>query len=343
MSADKLSINRACAVGAAFLSVISAAAIVAVVLLTKNPAVVWLVLLFVALVIVCVASFVAFLRRKLVLFSDNLCRTMDDMLNGSVAPPQSYEEENLFYKINHRLTRLYEVLRENQESMAKERANLQELVSDISHQVKTPIANLQMVNATLLEQPVPEEKRQEFLMASSGQLEKLDFLMQAMIKTSRLETGVISLDKKMQPLYDTLAAALGGILLNAERKNIHVSVACPADIVLAHDRKWTSEALFNILDNAVKYTPAGGDIQVSVQSWEFYVKVDITDSGKGIAENRQGRIFKRFYREEEVHDIEGIGIGLYLAREIVTMQGGYIKVVSTVGCGSTFSVFLPHV
>ena len=343
MSANKLSINRACAVGAVFLSVLSAAAVVAVVLLTKNPAVVWLVLLFVALVIVCVASFVAFLRRKLVLFSDNLCRTIDDMLNGSAAPPQSYEEENLFYKINHRLTRLYEVLRENQESMAKERASLQELVSDISHQVKTPIANLQMVNATLLEQPVPEEKRQEFLMASSGQLEKLDFLMQAMIKTSRLETGVISLDKKMQPLYDTLAAALGGILLNAERKNIHVSVACPADIVLAHDRKWTSEALFNILDNAVKYTPSGGDIQVSVQSWEFYVKVDIIDSGKGIAENRQGRIFKRFYREEEVHDIEGIGIGLYLAREIVTMQGGYIKVVSTVGCGSTFSVFLPHV
>ena len=156
--------------------------------------------------------------------------------------------------------RLYEVLRENQESIAKEGANLQELISDISHQVKTPIANLQMVNATLLEQPVPEEKRQEFLMASSGQLEKLDFFMQAMIKTFRLETGVISLDRKMQPLYDTLAAALGGILLIAERKNIFVSVACPADIVLAHDRKWISEALFNILDNAVKYTPAdGGD------------------------------------------------------------------------------------
>ena len=343
MNAGRLSINRACALCAAFLGIISIAVIIAAFLLTKNLAVVWLGLLFVVLVFAGVAAFVAFLRHKLVLFSDNLCRTMDDMLNGLAAPPQNYEEENLFYKINHRLTRLYEVLRENQESIAKERANLQELISDISHQVKTPIANLQMVNATLLEQPVPEEKRQEFLMASSGQLEKLDFLMQAMIKTSRLETGVISLDRKMQPLYDTLAAALGGILLNAERKNIHVSIACPADIVLAHDRKWTSEALFNILDNAVKYTPAGGDIQVSVQSWEFYVKVDITDSGKGIAEGRRGMIFKRFYREEEVHDIERIGIGLYLAREIVTMQGGYIKVASTVGCGSAFSVYLPHV
>ena len=337
-----LSVNRACAIGTAFLCGISLAALATVYLLTGNLILVWLGLLFTILVFACVAVFVAFLRRKLVLFSDSLCRTMDDMLDGAAPPPQIHEEENLFYKINHRLLRLYEVMRENRERVAKDRADLQELISDISHQVKTPIANLQMVNATLLEQSVPEEKQREFLQASSGQLDKLDFLMQAMIKTSRLETGVISLDRKIQPLYDTLAAALGGILLNAEKKNIHVSVDCPPDLALAHDRKWTGEALFNILDNAVKYTPEGGTIRVTVQSWELYVKIDIADSGKGIAENRQGMIFKRFYREEEVHDVDGIGIGLYLVREIVTMQGGYIKVTSTVGHGSTFSVFLPH-
>ncbi len=342
MNGSKLSINWACALGTAFLGLLSIMTVTAAFFLTRNPAIMCLGLLFVLLVFICAALFVAFLRRKLVLFSDSLCETIDNMMNGTSAPPQVYEAENLFYKINHRLVRLYEVMRENRESAAKERADLQELISDISHQVKTPISNLKMINATLLEQLIPEEKQREFLQASSGQLEKLDFLMQAMIKTSRLETGVISLDRKTQPLYDTLAAALGGILLNAERKNIHVSVDCPADIVLAHDRKWTSEALFNILDNAVKYTPADGDIQVSVQSWEFYVKIDVTDSGKGIAESRQGMIFKRFYREEEVHDVEGIGIGLYLAREIVTMQGGYIKVTSTVNSGSTFSVFLPR-
>ena len=342
MTGCKLSINRACAVGAAFLGLLSAATVTAAFLFTRNPAIVWLGLLFILLVFTCAALFVAFLRRKLVLFSDRLCETIDNMLDGTSTPPQVYEEENLFYKINHRLVRLYEVMRENRESVARERADLQGLISDISHQVKTPIANLQMVNATLLEQSVTEEKRQEFLQASSGQLEKLYFLMQAMIKTSRLETGVISLDRKVQPIYDTLATALGGILLNAENKIIHVSVDCSSDILLAHDKKWTSEALFNILDNAVKYTSAGGAIHVSVQSWELYVKIDITDSGKGIAENRQGMIFKRFYREEEVHDVEGIGIGLYLAREIITMQGGYIKVTSKVGYGSTFSVFLPR-
>ncbi|MCI8436653.1 MAG: HAMP domain-containing histidine kinase [Lawsonibacter sp.] len=342
MSGDQLSINRACAVGAAFSGLLSVMTVTTAFLFTRNPAIVWLGLLFVLLMFTCAALFVAFLRRKLVLFSDRLCETIDNMLNGASAPPQVYEEENLFYKINHRLVRLYEMMRENRESAAKERADLQELISDISHQVKTPIANLQMVNATLLEQPMTEEKRQEFLQASSGQLEKLDFLMQAMIKTSRLETGVISLDKKTQPIYDTLAAALGGILLNAEKKAIQVSVACPSDILLAHDTKWTSEALFNILDNAVKYTPAGGTIRASVQSWELYVNIDVTDSGKGIAESRQGMIFKRFYREEEVHDVEGIGIGLYLAREIISMQGGYIKVTSALGGGSTFSVFLPR-
>ena len=341
MNGGKLSINRACAVGSAFSGLLSAATVTAAFLFTGNPAIVWLGLLFILLMFTWAALFVAFLRRKLVLFSDRLCETIDNMLDGASAPPQVYEEENLFYKINHRLVRLYEVMRENRESAARERADLQELISDISHQVKTPIANLQMVNATLLEQSVTEEKRQEFLQASSGQLEKLDFLMQAMIKTSRLETGVISLDRKVQPIYDTLAAALGGILLNAEKKAIRVSVECPSDVLLAHDKKWTSEALFNILDNAVKYTPAGGAIQVSVQSWELYVKIDIADSGKGIAESRQGMIFKRFYREEEVHDVEGIGIGLYLAREIISMQGGYIRVTSTAGSGSTFSVFLP--
>ena len=104
-------------------------------------------------------------------------------------------------------------MQENKNSIAKERADLQELISDISHQVKTPIANLKMINNTLLENEVPPQKQKEFLTAQASQLDKLDFLMQAMIKTSRLETGVISLEQRQQPIYDTLAAALGGILL----------------------------------------------------------------------------------------------------------------------------------
>lgn len=342
MNMRKLSINKVCVLMAVFLVLLSIVQCGILYLLTESTAAVLCGLLYIFLILLGIALFIALIRWKLVLFSDTFCELLDNMLTGEMEPPQDAEEESLFYKANHRLVRLYEVMRENRNSIAKEKADLQELISDISHQVKTPITNLKMINATLLEQPMSEENRKRFLLDSGAQLDKLDFLMQAMIKTSRLETGVISLEKKMQPIYDTLAAALGGILLNAENKNICVSVDCPEELSISHDRKWTSEALFNILDNAVKYTAEGGRIHVAVASWEFYLKVDITDTGKGIPEKLHGTIFKRFYREKEVHDIEGIGIGLYLAREIITMQGGYIKVASEVGKGSTFSIYLPH-
>jgi len=342
MKAEKLSVNRVCIAIGAFLLLLSVSMSLLLYFLTKNTLVLCCGLLYVAGAFGCMTLFLVFIRRKLTLFSDALCKQLDDMMSSDREPTQYAVEENLFYKIQHRLSRLYEVLREGKSSIAKERADLQELISDISHQVKTPIANLKMIDATLLEQTVSPEKQREFLCAMGGQLDKLDFLMQAMIKTSRLETGVISLQAKVQPLYDTLAAALGGILLNAEKKQIEVTVDCVETVSAAHDRKWTTEALFNILDNAVKYTPEGGKIHVAVACWEMYAKIDISDTGIGIPEEHQGAIFKRFYREDSVHDAPGIGIGLYLAREIITRQAGFIRVVSEVGAGSTFSVFLPR-
>ena len=342
MRTEKLSVNKVCMVACAALFLLSIAMPVTIYFLTQNVLALCCGLLYAVFVAVCMVAFLAFVRRKLTLFSDALCKLLDDMMSADQAPPQYTEEENLFYKIQHRLSRLYEVLRESKSSIAKERADLQELISDISHQVKTPIANLKMLDATLLEQNVSPEKQKEFLLAMDSQLDKLDFLMQAMIKTSRLEAGVIALEPKPQAIYDTLAAALGGILLNAEHKKIAVTVDCQETVTAAHDRKWTTEALFNILDNAVKYTPEGGKIHVDVVCWEMYVKIDISDTGIGIPEQHQGTIFKRFYREDRVHDAPGIGIGLYLAREIITRQGGFIRVASEVGTGSTFSVFLPH-
>ena len=181
----------------------------------------------------------------------------------------------------------------------------------------------------------------DFIRGIRTQTDKLDFLFQALVKTSRLETGVIQLNKKPVCLFDTVAQAMSGIVYAAEKKKIAVSVDCPENLTFSHDSKWTSEALFNLLDNAVKYTPAGGKITVSVIPWEMYVEIKVADTGKGISESNQAAIFRRFYREEEVHEQPGGGIGLYLAREIVTRQGGYIKVVSEPGKGSEFSIMLP--
>ena len=283
-----------------------------------------------------------FFAKRLSQFTSDLCQTMDSMISGGEEPARAEDRETIFARISYRLSRLYGILQENRRRVDEERRELQRLVSDISHQVKTPVANLKMVTDTLLAKPVTEQERRDFLQGIRSQTDKLEFLVQSMGKASRLETGAVTLEKKDVPLLDTLAQAMSGIVYGAEQKGISVEVQCPDDLRVSHDSKWTAEALFNLLDNAVKYTPAGGKISVSVERWEMYVKLDVTDTGKGIPESRQAAIFRRFYREEAVHDQPGVGIGLYLAREIVTRQGGYIKVASEVGRGSTFSVFLPR-
>ena len=282
-----------------------------------------------------------FFSKRLSEFTGELCRVMDRMISGSEEFVPGWDSETLFARISYRLSRLYGIMRENRRKVDEERQELQMLVSDISHQVKTPVSNLKMVTDTLLTKPVTEEVRREFLQGIRGQTDKLDFLFQALVKTSRLETGAIRLEKKDAPLIDTLAIACSSVVYEAEKKDISVTVDCPDSLRLSHDSKWTAEALFNLLDNAVKYTPAGGAIRISVEQWEMYVKLDVSDTGKGIPESNQAAIFRRFYREEEVHEEQGGGIGLYLAREIVIKQGGYMKVTSEVGRGSTFSVFLP--
>ena len=283
-----------------------------------------------------------FFAERLSQFTSNLCQTMDNMISGGEAPERAADRDTIFARISHRLSQLYRIMQENRRKVDEERQELQMLVSDISHQVKTPVSNLKMVTDTLLAKPVTEQERQEFLQGIRSQTDKLEFLVQSMGKASRLETGAIRLEKKDGLLIDTLAQAMSGIVYGAEKKGIAVSVQCPEDLRVSHDSKWTAEALFNLLDNAVKYTPAGGQISVSVEQWEMYVKLDVADTGKGIPESSQAAIFRRFYREEEVHDQPGVGIGLYLAREIITQQGGYIKVISELGRGSTFSVFLPR-
>ena len=279
--------------------------------------------------------------KRLSVFTKELCRAMDQMISGSGEPVRAVDSETLFARISYRLSRLYDIMQENRRKVDKERQELQMLVSDVSHQVKTPVSNLKMVTDTLLSKSVTEKERREFLQGIQNQTDKLEFLFQALVKTSRLETGAIRLEKKEAPLIDTLAMACSGIVYAAEKKDICVTVDCPEGILLSHDSKWTAEAVFNLLDNAVKYTPVGGAIRISVEQWEMYVKLSVSDTGKGISKSNQASIFRRFYREEEVHEQQGVGIGLYLTREIVTWQGGYIKVVSEPGKGSEFSIMLP--
>ena len=223
--------------------------------------------------------------------------------------------------------------------ISEEKELLKELVSDISHQTKTPIANVKLYLEMMGED---KENIPEYMKKLNLQVDKLDFLLQSMVKISRLETGTIKIQKQKLPIARTLAESIAAVVPKADKKKIQIFVECEENLAVEHDKKWTGEALFNILDNAVKYTQAEGRVYISVCRQEIFTRISIKDTGKGIAAERQGAVFNRFYREPEIHDSEGIGIGLYLARKIITMQNGYIELESQAGQGSTFKIYLPN-
>ncbi len=280
------------------------------------------------------------LKRDIYDLTKRLDSSLNELLNDKKLDTVTYQQDDLWGMIYEKLCRISDMYtRKNQETY-EEKESLKELVSDISHQTKTPLANIKLYQEMLFNET--SIKNTEYLEKMAGQVNKLDFLLQSMIKISRLETGTIKIRKSENLIAETLAAAIEAIIPNADKKYIQIYVTYDETLKLVHDKKWTEEAIFNILDNAVKYTATGGNIHISVNREEIFTKISIADTGKGIPEERQGTIFKRFYREPEVHDNEGIGIGLYLARKIISMQDGYIRVESEVGRGSTFYIYMPN-
>ena len=175
--------------------------------------------------------------------------------------------------------------------------------------------------------------------ALHNQAEKLHFLIDSLVKLSRLENGIISLAPQRAALQPLLEGLIAQHTAKAAEKGLSLQLL-DTDGFATFDAKWTAEALSNIVDNAIKYT-THGTITISAVSYEIFARIDILDSGPGIPESEQAKIFTRFYRAKTVHEQEGVGIGLYLSRQIISGEGGYIKVTSAPGKGSTFSVFLP--
>lgn len=281
------------------------------------------------------------LKKDIYQFSDSLEKNLDNLIWGREVVSIDANQDTLPGKINEKLQRAAHIRTQKESEIEDEKKMMAELISDISHQTKTPIANQKMY-LEILEQECMSPKSRELLAKLEGQTMKLDFLLQSMVKTSRLETGTIRVRRQDTDLGLTLQHAVETIVPAASQKEIKLFADWQDGFELLHDRKWTEEAVFNILDNAVKYTPEGGSISIKVVRQEIFTKISIKDSGKGIAADRQAQIFTRFYREPEVHNQSGIGIGLYLARKIIELQGGYIEVHSELGKGSEFQVYLPN-
>lgn len=272
-------------------------------------------------------------------------RRLDRMLSTAIDGGFGEEsfDESAPSALESRMARFLNGSARSLRGVQRQRESIQRLLSDISHQTKTPLANLRLYSSLLMEEELTPRQREQAQVIFQ-QSEKLSFLIETLVKLSRLETDVLAVTPKSQPLSPLLERAASQAKAAAEQKGIALELHLQqqAEMKALYDLRWTAEALGNLLDNAVKYTPPGGCIQVSATQYELFCRIDVRDNGIGIAEEEQAQIFGRFYRGWQVREQEGLGIGLYLAREIVQKQGGYLKLSSRPGQGSTFSLYLPR-
>lgn len=251
-------------------------------------------------------------------------------------------EDTILSRLQQQVERLASIWAGLNRQAKRDRDEIQSLVSDLSHQLKTPVATLQIYGSLLSRPELSPEKRQEYVARMGRALERLDFLLDSMVKLSRLESGSIRLQPRSSDVEELVLNAALQVRKAAEDKKIEVSIQPPqAPIAVCCDPKWTEEAIFNILDNAVKYTPSGGTVALTMEAYETYCRINISDTGRGIPPDEIPKIFQRFYRGRDVQAVAGVGLGLPLARKVVQAQGGWIKATSN-RAGSQFSIFLPH-
>lgn len=320
-------------------TVIVAVSIGAVLFMGSNSA--FMLFVISAFVLLCGLLFLLdFLHNR---YNDNLLEEITLLIEALVEQQErtvfSEAEDTLTARLQHQLLKLRNILRAQNQMLAQEKAHIKTLISDISHQIKTPVTAANTFVQLLGDKALSDKERNEYIATLQMSLEKLTFLTNSLIKMSRLESGIIRLKPERSRLNDIVLQAVKTVYAKAKEKNITITFDCEQIFETLLDFNWTTEAVTNVLDNAVKYTPNGGFVELKITEYPSYLRLDISDNGIGIPEEEQAKIFGRFYRGRQSVGIDGVGIGLYLTRDIVNKQNGYIKVASDEN-GSTFSLFL---
>lgn len=272
--------------------------------------------------------------RKLV---DSLTNMIDAAIKGEIQ--ETRFDESVQSLLESKLSEYLETSALSAKKVEEEKDKIKSLISDISHQTKTPIANLMLYSELLGEEDLPANVREQ-VGAIRSQSEKLKFLIDSLVKMSRLENGILTLYPVETASCEFIDSICEELRPKASAKGIKL-IAEEDDHKFMCDPKWTYEAVSNIVDNAIKYTDKG-EVRIRTSEYEMFARIDIIDTGIGMDEEDRSKVFGRFYRGENARDKEGVGIGLFLTREIITAEDGYIKVSDNPEGGTIFSVFLPR-
>jgi signal transduction histidine kinase len=298
--------------------------------------------MFAVIIYIFVKSNLMMLKRL-----EQISNNVDSVISGNYEISVGDIEEGILSKINTQFYQMSRIVQMNFTKIRDEKENIKILITDISHQLKTPLASIKMYNSILIEdEDITKNEKNEFLETSKKEINKLEWLIGSLVKLSRLEAGMIELKVDNNPIGKTIRDAVESINAKAKEKNINIVTDIDIDVdekhYILHDYRWTKEAIVNVLENAVKYSSENEKIKIHIVPMNSYIRIDIEDNGIGIPKKDFNNIFKRFFRgdSEIVKVTEGSGVGLYLTRKILENQGGSITVDSVINKGTTFSLFL---
>ena len=291
---------------------------------------------FMALVlgIVLISLFVTMTRRR---YDDiaALNSYLEKVLAGSENPGILDQEEGELSILKTNIYKTTSTLYYQKELLSKDKVALSNAIADISHQLKTPLTSMFIMNELLAEEE-NNEKRSELLQIQSKQLDRMNWLIQTLLKLSKIDAGTITMNPTKISVLDVISQVMGPFEIQMDIKNIEYNQTVP-DMSIKCDKNWTIEAIQNIVKNCIEHMECGGKLSINVSDTNIYSEIAIEDTGCGIAEADLPHIFERFYKGRNSGK-DSVGIGLALAKTIITNQHGDILVESTEGVGSRFLV-----
>jgi len=262
-------------------------------------------------------------------------------VEGNYQPMWGFTDEGDMGFLTYQFNAMTERLGENVQALRQEKLFLKRLVTDISHQLKTPLASLIMFNDILKNDlDMPEQERLTFIGESRNQLDRMEWLIRNLLKMARLEAGVAEFHKESAAVINTLCKSIAPLKYLADEKNIDIIVRGDENISVKHDVSWTAEAFSNIIKNSIEHSSPGEKIEISLEENKVYVQLEISDRGSGIPQEELGKIFNRFYKGPNSRNPTNIGIGLYITKTILEGQGGAVYASGMPGSGTRFVVRL---
>lgn len=282
-------------------------------------------------------SLFLYLRRQHKAFS-NAENTIRQFLDGNTTSRIECSQAGDWYSLFHAINEMATILSAHAENQRQTKEFLQDIISDVSHQIKTPLSALKMYHEIIESHKDDATTVSSFTEKSQRESKRMEDVIYTLLKLARLDAGIIQMEKTPENLSVLMQDVLERFETWAEREHKTITLSGKEDVVLSCDALWVSEAIGNIVKNALEHTENGGHIGVKWSQSPLMTQIEISDDGKGIHPEDLYNIFKRFYRSRFSSDVHGIGLGLPLAKSIVEAHGGTISVTSSLGAGTTFTL-----